>query len=169
MLSAYKTPKLLGDGSDGYSSGASSGASSMQHYHHHAKNRLVAVGVPAALVGGALTTLTFGAAFKLARTDRAWAPALLLGGITALAGLLKLAHCAGNYGSPDGAAMQAATPGSTMVVPISVSPAPSSDAYSTATPVASDDGYDDGSASDDDSGYSNDNSYAFGRYLGTFR
>jgi hypothetical protein len=49
------------------------------------------VGVPAALIGGALTTAVFGFAFSLAKTQKAWTPALLIGGAAAVGSLLRVA------------------------------------------------------------------------------
>lgn len=46
--------------------------------------------IPSALAAGGLTTLVFAAAFKVAQTQRAWTPALVLGGATALAGLARV-------------------------------------------------------------------------------
>jgi len=54
------------------------------------RNRLLAVGIPASIAGGVLTTLIFAVAFKMAKTPKAWTPALILGGATAVAGLARV-------------------------------------------------------------------------------
>jgi hypothetical protein len=168
MLAAAR---ILGDGSDGnYDSENWPSSNGYSHRRGHWGHRLAAVGVPAAIIGGALTTLTFGVAFKLAKTERAWTPALFLGGITALAGLVKLAHCANNYGQADGIAVQAAAPGMTVVT----TPDSAATAYNTpatpvavvTTPIAPDDNYDDGSG--DSSGDSSGDG-SFGRVLAYWR
>jgi hypothetical protein len=55
------------------------------------RRRLVNVGVPSAVAGAALTTLIFAGAFKVANTERAWAPAFVLGGAALVAGLARVA------------------------------------------------------------------------------
>jgi hypothetical protein len=56
--------------------------------------RMIAIGIPTAVGSGIFTTLTFAGAFGLARTERVWAPAFLLGGIATLAGLVSVAVAA---------------------------------------------------------------------------
>lgn len=50
-----------------------------------------AVVLGGSLLGGALTTLLFAGAFHLAKTERKWWPAILIGGVTTLVGLTELA------------------------------------------------------------------------------
>jgi len=58
------------------------------------RSKLVTVGIPTALIGGGVTTLIFAGAFGLARSERVWAPALWLGGVSAVAGLISVAMAA---------------------------------------------------------------------------
>ena len=53
--------------------------------------QMISIGIPAAVGSGAFTTLVFAGAFGLAHTERVWAPALLLGGVATLAGLVSVA------------------------------------------------------------------------------
>jgi hypothetical protein len=56
--------------------------------------RLLTIGIPVAVGTGVLTTATFAGAFGLAKTERVWAPALLLGGVVTLAALVSVAVAA---------------------------------------------------------------------------
>jgi len=63
------------------------------------RRRLFVIGLPTAVAGGALTTIIFGAAFKLAQTSKAWTPALVIGGATALAGIARVVVAASSVAS----------------------------------------------------------------------
>jgi hypothetical protein len=56
--------------------------------------RMLTIGIPVAVGTGVLTTATFAGAFGLAKTERVWAPALLLGGVATLAALVSVAVAA---------------------------------------------------------------------------
>jgi hypothetical protein len=53
------------------------------------RSRLLAVGIPSSVAGGLVTTLIFAGAFSVAKTERVWLPALILGGAAALSGLAR--------------------------------------------------------------------------------
>ena len=56
--------------------------------------RMLTVGIPVAVGTGVLTTVAFAGAFGLAKTERVWAPALLLGSVATLAALVSVAVAA---------------------------------------------------------------------------
>lgn len=99
------------------------------------RNKMVTLGVPIAVGSGAITMLTFAAAFGLARTERVWAPALWLGAMTTVGGLITAAVAAKT--AADEAKKQAETP-TTVTPPVApvapvtpVTPAPTPDSVST--------------------------------------
>jgi hypothetical protein len=87
------------------------------------RTKLLTVGVPAALISGGAVTLIFAGAFKLAHSERVWAPSLWLGGVSALSGLISVALAA-----------HAANKAEAALAPAPVTTA--AQAFTTAQPVA---------------------------------
>ena len=56
--------------------------------------KMLTLGIPMAVGSGAVTMLTFAAAFGLARTERVWAPAIWLGAMTTVGALVSVAVAA---------------------------------------------------------------------------
>lgn len=56
--------------------------------------RMVSLGIPVAIGTGVFTTLTFAGAFGLAHSERVWAPAIWLGAVATVAGLVSVAVAA---------------------------------------------------------------------------
>jgi len=83
------------------------------------RQKMVAVGIPVAVGSGVVTMLTFAGAFGLARTERVWMPAIWLGALTTIGGLIAVATAAKT--SEDVAKQQEAA---TTPVPTPVTPAP---------------------------------------------
>ena len=137
MLQASRVPKFLGDASSGgnsYQNGSSgwmSGGSGHRMGYRRQGDHAMSQGAKGAIAGGILTALTFGAAFKLAKTERAWTPGIFLGGLVALAGLAACHSQAyggdgGGYssgGGSNGSYSNGAAPVAVAVVPVDTSAA----------------------------------------------
>ena len=73
--------------------------------------KMITLGIPLAVGTGAVTMLGFAGAFGLARTERVWAPAIWLGALATIGGLISVAMAA--KVSSDAAADQAAAAAAT--------------------------------------------------------
>jgi len=54
------------------------------------RTRMIAIGIPVAVGSGLVTMLTFAGAFRLARTERVWTPAIWLGTVATVSGLISV-------------------------------------------------------------------------------
>ena len=86
--------------------------------------RMLAVGISAAVGTGLFTTLTFAGAFHLARTERVWAPAFLLGGVGTMAALVSVALAAKAVADAEASAAAATTTVTTTALPALPAPLP---------------------------------------------
>jgi hypothetical protein len=89
--------------------------------------RMIAIGVPVAVGSGVVTMLAFAGAFGLARTERVWTPAIWLGAVATIGGLISVAVAAK---ATDDAAKTAALAPTSPAPTIAIAPA------STAAPAA---------------------------------
>jgi hypothetical protein len=91
---------MMGLGDDGQQAMATStqsmaaGAQSVANRVASIRERMLAIGIPAAIGTGAVTMLTFAAAFGLARTERVWIPAIWLGAVSTIGALVSVAVAA---------------------------------------------------------------------------
>jgi hypothetical protein len=125
---------MMGLGDDGVPTAPVTAEAVMQQIRDRVasiRSKLVTFGIPGAVLVGGATTLVFAGAFGAARTERVWTPALIIGGATALAGLLGLAGAAAaaNTALPPAQPTPAPLPAPTPIVTVP----PSIDSLPTAS------------------------------------
>jgi len=91
------------------------------------RTRMIAIGIPAAVGSGAVTMLTFAAAFGLARTERVWVPAIWLGAVTTIGALVSVAVAAKATEDAAKSATAATTPAT--AAPVTPTPTPTASFY----------------------------------------
>lgn len=88
-----QNPGIMGLSAEGQQVVASTTAAVAERVQR-IRSKLISVGIPAAFIGGGVTTLVFAGAFGLARSERVWAPAIWLGAISTVGSLIATAIAA---------------------------------------------------------------------------
>jgi hypothetical protein len=95
QLQSLGSPDLMGLSYDGHlAATAATITESVAERVTRIRAKMLSVGIPVAVGTGIFTTLTFAGAFGFARSERVWAPALWLGGVATVAGLVSVAIAA---------------------------------------------------------------------------